>query len=698
MPSSNLISDKSVSSEILPFYCSSCKTKKRFRSLIALRLHTSIVHETPNLYSAQSNRKPKEENGVPDTGKTSQDVLYDEPNKDLKYSAAASPSDTSGSINEVFVKYDAKINEVMSKYDKQSRKLENKLKLTRQLEEIQRQKKELYRLSRSWKKTQGVSRFLIDNKYSEYDGSKLNEAIYKKSEAMEARASSFNKNLTIKKDETFHQNSTNSTSNNESNVAKQLDLCLELAAQFKSMALDAEKKLQDKIQEEENMKQYLEATAVKEQNAKKKLADLMEELLQRAEYAETQLQAFQGVSNESFQVPGKRSTSTPHHSYSKSHLAKNHLPRSYLEPELFDQPAIPRKQMSKTTSGKLNKSTTARVAANIMAMPKAEHLAFSNQDSKQEANRRVALFCVFTQLRSKDLLRCSMVCREWRDIARHEQLWSRISFHHANIDCRLFQLISKWSKKTCFLSLKNIGLLRHDSSMPGAGLLEEGVEMILQSCGDNLLVLSIDRCEPFLTSRVLWMVSCYNKNICSMSYRSSLDPISHQVAWALGSSCRNIVSLEVAPLQPCSVRGLFTNNVARLLSWCWPNLQALSFGGHDVDGAGLLAVALNCHHLKVLELDHARGITEEQALTVCKHGLKELHTLLFTHTPILPSTLLYFLKSLHLKSLFVVVTKKDYFPRSKQRKIAGEYMKISQGFSKIQRNSAFHHIASIDCH
>ena len=39
-----------------------------------------------------------------------------------------------------------------------------------------------------------------------------------------------------------------------------------------------------------------------------------------------------------------------------------------------------------------------------------------------------------------------------------------------------------------------------------------------------------------------------------------------------------------------SVRGLFTNNVARLLSWCWPHLQALSFGGLDVDGAGLLAV------------------------------------------------------------------------------------------------------------
>ena len=38
------------------------------------------------------------------------------------------------------------------------------------------------------------------------------------------------------------------------------------------------------------MKKYLEATAAKEQEAKQKLALMMEELLQRAENAEAQLQ------------------------------------------------------------------------------------------------------------------------------------------------------------------------------------------------------------------------------------------------------------------------------------------------------------------------------------------------------------------------------------------------------------------------
>ena len=48
--------------------------------------------------------------------------------------------------------------------------------------------------------------------------------------------------------------------------------------------------------EEEHMKQYLETTALKEQEAKKKLAELMEELLQRAEHAEAQLQVPFGLS------------------------------------------------------------------------------------------------------------------------------------------------------------------------------------------------------------------------------------------------------------------------------------------------------------------------------------------------------------------------------------------------------------------
>ena len=46
MSSSYLTTEPSLSSgELLPFHCPTCKNKKRFRSLIALRLHMSIVHD-----------------------------------------------------------------------------------------------------------------------------------------------------------------------------------------------------------------------------------------------------------------------------------------------------------------------------------------------------------------------------------------------------------------------------------------------------------------------------------------------------------------------------------------------------------------------------------------------------------------------------------------------------------------------------
>ncbi|CAK8681870.1 unnamed protein product [Clavelina lepadiformis] len=143
------------------------------------------------------------------------------------------------------------------------------------------------------------------------------------------------------------------------------------------------------------------------------------------------------------------------------------------------------------------------------------------------------------------------------------------------------------------------------------------------------------------------------------------------------------------------VRGLFDNGVARLLSWCWPQLQALSFGGADIDGAGLLAVALNCQHLKVLELFHARGVAEDNAKSVCKHGLKELHTLIFTHTPVQAATLLCFLQTLNLHSLHVELTQRDFFTKSKYRKFQPEYAKISKALKAVQKNLKYKDVLDI---
>ena len=45
MQSYSLNNSNSISTDLLPYRCPACGNGKRFRSLIALRLHTSIVHD-----------------------------------------------------------------------------------------------------------------------------------------------------------------------------------------------------------------------------------------------------------------------------------------------------------------------------------------------------------------------------------------------------------------------------------------------------------------------------------------------------------------------------------------------------------------------------------------------------------------------------------------------------------------------------
>lgn len=42
---------------------------------------------------------------------------------------------------------------------------------------------------------------------------------------------------------------------------------------------------------------------------------------------------------------------------------------------------------------------------------------------------------------------------------------------------------------------------------------------------------------------------CWRPQLCLFN-RSATDPVGHEVIWALGAGCREIVSLQVAPLHP----------------------------------------------------------------------------------------------------------------------------------------------------
>lgn len=137
------------------------------------------------------------------------------------------------------------------------------------------------------------------------------------------------------------------------------------------------------------------------------------------------------------------------------------------------------------------------------------------------------------------------------------------------------------------------------------GCLEAGLESLLKAAGGNLLILRISHCPNVLTDRSLWLASCYCRALQAVTYRwvrtarskasgprdpwtlhtlppgllgkgtqelcgpregsrgpqswwpqlclfnrSATDPVGHEVIWALGAGCREIVSLQVAPLHP----------------------------------------------------------------------------------------------------------------------------------------------------
>nr|CAB3245337.1 F-box only protein 41-like [Phallusia mammillata] len=678
--------------DLLPYRCPSCGSGKRFRSLVALRMHMSVIHTEPS----QNNLS-----GSGDAGARQEKDKWEE-------------MLTSGkSVDSMLDKYSAKMDTILNKYDRESQELENKVRIAKQLEEIRQQKKELKKMSVSWKATHDMSQLIQDTDHLIQrrvgDGEQHNPVESKTYAAL------------------------GNEKNGETELQRQVELSIELAAKYKSMALEAENKLKEKEIEEKHMKQYITHVAKKEKVARQQLAGFMEEILERAEYAEEELESYKSPSTiggsgsnrsslmdrrKSFEgSPGytpkssikqNRSRSMtvgdiPSTTNGRTNAMKRNGSHQKRDPYVEEMLEAPSSQELPRRAEKMKRHSQKRQLSGVDTsnlFDGSNMRPFSNVQNKSSPygaeHREVVLFYVFAHLPSLDLLRCSSVCHEWRGLSHDPQLWSRISFENVYLNPKLLHSISHWATETCLIKLRNIDAI-HDKQA-SLGSFEEGLESVLKSSGENLLLISIENCDPVVTSRTMWLLTCYNKNVRSVTYRSSLDPLSYQVAWAMGTACRNIESLEVAPVHPCLSSDLFNNNVARLMSWCWPGLRALSIGGPGIDGSGLLAVALNCHHLKVLELDHAKGVTEDTAQSACKHGLKDLRILLFTHTPVLASTVVVFLKNSPLKLLQVSLEQQDFFPKKgKQAKIIPEYNKLQASFQKLQRRPEFQRVLQISC-
>ncbi|KAF6738354.1 F-box only protein 41 [Oryzias melastigma] len=339
---------------------------------------------------------------------------------------------------------------------------------------------------------------------------------------------------------------------------------------------------------------------------------------------------------------------------------------------------------------------------------------------------RAALFCIFTYLDTKTLLRAAEVCRNWRFVARHPAVWTRVLLENARISSKFLCTLSQWCTQTHSLILQNLKPRqrgkkesKEDYLKSTRGCLEEGLEALLKATGSNLLILKISHCPNLLTDRSLWLASCFCRALQAVTYRSATDPVGQEVIWALGAGCRDIISLQVAPLHPwydvlyrttillsnivsgwsaffvCSSQqpARFSNRCLQTIGRCWPHLRALGVGGAGCGIQGLASLARNCMRLQVLELDHVSEINQEVAAEVCREGLKGLEMLVLTSTPVTPKALLHFNSVCrNLKSIVVQIGIEDYFedPNSPEaRKLFDEMvnklqaLKKRPGFSKI---------------
>uniref|UniRef100_A0A3B5BD81 F-box only protein 41-like n=1 Tax=Stegastes partitus TaxID=144197 RepID=A0A3B5BD81_9TELE len=282
---------------------------------------------------------------------------------------------------------------------------------------------------------------------------------------------------------------------------------------------------------------------------------------------------------------------------------------------------------------------------------------------------RAGLFCVFPYLDVRSLLRAAEVCSDWRFVARHPAVWTRLRLENARVSAEFLTTLSQWCTQTQSVTLNNLkprsrraDETREDYHRNTRGSVEPGVEALLRSAGGSLLHLSISQCPHILTDRTLWLASCYCRNLHTLTYRSSSDPLGQEVLWALGAGCRSISSLQVAPAHPCQQPTRFGNRCLQTIGRCWPHLRSLSVGGAGCGTQGLVTVVRNCAHLQVLELERITDLGLQAATELCKAGLKSLQTLVLTHTPVSGQAILHFHSVCdNIRSIEVEVSAADYF-------------------------------------
>ncbi|XP_070539841.1 F-box only protein 41-like isoform X1 [Ptychodera flava] len=316
---------------------------------------------------------------------------------------------------------------------------------------------------------------------------------------------------------------------------------------------------------------------------------------------------------------------------------------------------------------------------------------------------RAALFCVFSYLETKTLIKVALVCKDWMEVSRHPALWKKVKLANHRISSKFLQRISKYCSEMQYLSLEGLRgrkIRAHESTQDyldqQRGCLEGALELMLKTASNRLVTIRIADCSNIVTDRALWLASCHCRNLQNIMYISESDPVGHEVIWALGAGCRNILSFQVPPMYPCLKPHRFNNRCMQMIGRCWPLLRALSVGGIDVDAKGLVSVVKNCPRLQVLEVDHMLEITEEIAVSMCQNGLRGLENLIFTATPVTPKALLQFNSSCpQLNAININVGISDYFAQPQKQSNIDEYNKVIAKLKSLQKRPAMMNLLHI---
>uniref|UniRef100_A0A8C6M540 F-box protein 41 n=1 Tax=Nothobranchius furzeri TaxID=105023 RepID=A0A8C6M540_NOTFU len=499
-------------------------------------------------------------------------------------------------------------------------------------------------------------------------------------------------------------------------LSNQISAAADMMERLEDNLRDKDNELSERQQDMADIEMFLRTTAEKEAEAKSRLQVFIETLLERADRAERQLlllshhdndlhyadpythsqvyspvpgrggRSLDGstddiISNKMLEAIGNRRSYSisgscrlgdqhpAHHRYRMGDegwgttWSRRNLrhPSTEEEESLWSSADMRRLVYARThTPGSDTPSSTS-------STPSCHHC--NRQLGADTVRMRAWLFCVLPYLDVRSLLRAAEVCSDWRFVARHPAVWTHLQLQNARVSSEFLSTLSQWCTQTQCVVLNNLkprsrraDETPEDYHKNTRGSMEVGLEVLLRSAGGSLLQLSVSQCPHILTDRTLWLVSCYSRNLQTLVYRSSSDPVGHEVLWTLGAGCRNISSLQVAPAHPCQQPTRFGTRCLQTIGRCWPHLLSLSVGGAGCSSQGLVAVVRSCSQLRLLELERIADLGLQEATELCRSGLRRLQTLILTHTPVSGQAILHFHSACSdIRSIVVEVSASDYF-------------------------------------